>query len=160
MRCKSIFFLTSLLFTSSAVSQTWTNYLEQEMVENYEVLNSKVRECKQLRKEFDYSIEVKNEWFLSLTVAQKQNVVMFAFSHASNKCIQHERASYTDAMLNYVAETGDTSSYDQWLLLAKEDKDIVKVVEELGVEKVIKLVNEYFESPFDALKVIRALNLY
>ena len=161
MRCKGVVVLSAILFSSfSCADESWNSYLAKEMASKYELLNERVDYCKDQRKLFNYQKPINSEWFKSLSISQRQKVILFSFEHASNQCSAKERGEYTESMLRYVAISGDETPYKEWKSLSVRSIDEIRDVNSLGVQQLIEFSDTYFNAPFDGLKMLKALDLY
>ncbi|MCE9785861.1 hypothetical protein [Shewanella algae] len=161
MHFKGIIVISALLFSSvSCADDSWSGFLAKDMARKYELLNERVDYCKNQRKLFNYDNPINSEWFNSLSLPQRQKVILFSFDYASSQCSSKERGEYTESMLRYVSISGDETPYKEWKLLSVRSADEIADVNSLGAKQLVDFSKTYFNAPFDGLKMLKVLNLY
>lgn len=152
-----IFLLMCISLPLAAVS--WSELLRIEMLQTYDDLNDKIKQCRQDRKVINKQ-DVDSKWLHGLSREQRGIVLLVLNNMAMDKCSEVEESNYTKALLNYVAETGDSKRLDDWLFLKKIflHKEQQVNFNELDFRQV-QILSESppFNKPFDPLQVS---NLY
>ena len=162
MRFKSL--LVGLVLCSLSVQASnldaWESHLKHDVESSYTLLNQRVSQCKSLRKDFDYSKTLDTQWFTHLDKPEKQTVIQYGFAYASKQCALKERQNYTNALVNYVAYSGDKKPLNEWLNLLQGDKDLQRKVNQIGIKDTQKFIASHLSTPFDALQLLKVQGLF
>ncbi|WP_306330989.1 hypothetical protein [Vibrio injensis] len=149
-----IFLLMCFSLPLAAIS--WSDLLRIEMLQTYDDLNEKIKQCRQERKVINRH-DINSKWLHDLSREQRGIALLVLNSMAIDKCSEVEESNYTKALLSYVAETGDTKRLDDWLFLKKIfiHKEQQTNFQELDFRQV-QILSEKppFNKPFDPLQVL------
>ena len=134
---------------------SWSDFLRIEMLQTYDNLNNKVESCRQNRKLVNKQ-DITSKWFNELSHKQRVAALLLLSHIKTSKCTEEEESNYTRALLNYVAETGDSQRLDDWLSLKKVfiHRDLQLDFDSIDLRK-IQLLSEVapFNTPFDPLQI-------
>lgn len=148
-----------MCFSLPLAAMSWSELLRIEMLQTYDDLNDKIKQCRQERKVINKQ-DFDSKWLHGLSREQRGIVLLVLNNMAMDKCSEVEESNYTKALLNYVAETGDSKRLDDWLFLKKIflHKEQQVNFNELDFRQV-QILSESppFNKPFDPLQVS---NLY
>ncbi|WP_107283998.1 hypothetical protein [Photobacterium lipolyticum] len=137
-----LLWLVCLLFTSNL----WANSLLQSdselkvtLMNHYNVLNKKVSACNSLKERPTPS--VSEPWLTDLPEKNQRAVFLVVNEIAMARCYKQEEVSYTMALINYTAETGDSSYLDDWINTKKNylQTDTVLLLRKLDRAKIYEL---------------------
>jgi len=155
-RYKKIALLALFLGLSPSISaNTWSDHLRGEMLESYDVLNSKVESCLKSRSPIEKE-DIDSEWFSKLSNEQRGTALLMLSQMAMDRCASLEEANYTKDLLYYAAETGDSKRLDEWLSLKKvfmheKQRETLSDLDFLNIKMLSK--KEPFNKPFNPLQV-------
>ena len=158
MRFKLCVFFILLISNGSAIALTLDSVSKEYIAKKTIALGKKVNECKGLRKEYQFKI-ITDEWFNSLSIQDKKQVVSFAFQYASTKCSEKEFNELSGSLVKYVAEGGDPKALEAWVAINKMSSRSIKQINELGIEQVLNVIDENFNAPFDPMMAVTHYNL-
>lgn len=141
--------------TLPAIAMNWPDYLRFEMLHAYDDLMEKTTICRSERNVVAMG-DITSSWFNDLPSKQRNSVILLLSQINMDQCVNEEEANYTKALLNYVAETGESKRLDDWLVLKKVfvHRELRADFNQLDLRQIQLLSEEPpFNKPFDPLQV-------
>ncbi|MFW7523446.1 hypothetical protein ACODM8_04800 [Vibrio ostreicida] len=140
-------------------AQSYNNYLANNVSLHFLDLETKVKACETAKQKREYGL-INDVWFNDLDREEQIAIISYAVRVLDDQCASTERSLFTISLMNYTANTGDSTQLDEWVRFNQVNRDQISKVEEIGITKVHLFISEKIKQPFDLIELSIALGLY
>ncbi|MDW6092553.1 hypothetical protein SBX64_08345 [Vibrio rhizosphaerae] len=116
MRCKLLLLIFCGALSFHSLAQSWDNYLKNQMIASYSVLENKMEYCDSIEEKLP---RIDEQWFIQLSKKEKYAVASYLAYLADMNCFGEEQKQYESAMLAYTAESKDENVLKEWFSSAR-----------------------------------------
>lgn len=156
-KLKPLLWLVFILFTSNLWASSllqMDSELKATLMNNYKILNKKVSACNALKKRKIPSIS--EPWLIDLSEKTQRAVFLVVNEIAMARCYKQEEINYTMTLINYTAETSDSSYLEDWISTKKTylQTDTLLLLNKVDRAKIYELSESHnLLFPFDPFTI-------